>query len=105
MFSPGNEFYMNVSICNPGQSTLDMTPVFAVLDVYGELFFAPGFSSFDHYNRYIVPGQTTIPVIPVFDWPSGAGSASGIRWYAAMTDPEYTALIGVMDVFEFGWQD
>jgi hypothetical protein len=105
MFGPGNHCYCTVYVCNPGQTTYKNTPVFVVLDVYGLYFFAPSFSDFDSYLFDIAPGIQIIEVLPSFNWPSGAGSATGIYWYAAMTDPEMTGLIGNMDTFAFGWYE
>ena len=36
---------------------------------------------------------------------SGAGTASGIIWYAALTDPGMTTLYGEMDTWTFGWSE
>ena len=79
-------------------------PVFVILDVYGMMFFAPSFGAFDYYLDPIPPGMSTIEVLPSFQWPSGAGEAHGINFYAAMTNPEMTALLGDMDICTFGWQ-
>jgi len=105
MFGPGNPCYCTVYVCNPGQATYENTPVFMVLDVYGLYFFAPSFTNFDNYLYDISPGLITVEVLPPFNWPSGAGSASDIYWYAAMTDPEMTGLLGNMDTFAFGWYE
>lgn len=102
-YGPGDECYCDLSICNPGSSTYADIPVFVILDVYGLYFFAPSFSDFDYYIRDIVPGISVISVLPSFQWPYGAGSASGIVWYAALTDPDITQLFGELDVFTFGW--
>ncbi|MBN1354887.1 S8 family serine peptidase [bacterium] len=102
-FTAGDECYCRVYVCNPGSETYVDVPVFAILDVYGLLFFAPSFGDFDCYTMNVTPGMTTIDVLPVFTWPAGAGSASGINWYAAMTDSEITKLFGRFDMFTFGW--
>ena len=52
-----------------------------LLDVYGSLFRAPSFT-----------------------WPPNTGSARGIRFYAALTDPAIHILIGQWDMAEFGWK-
>lgn len=103
MYSPGDPCACTVFVCNPGTETYAGTPVFAVLDVYGNYYFAPAFSDFDRYLMDVVPGESEIEVLPEFIWPAGAGSASGIIWYAAMTNPGMTELFGTMDTFTFGW--
>lgn len=38
-----------------------------------------------------------------FHWPRNTGSAEGILWYAAVTDPGMSSIVGDMDTFSFGW--
>jgi hypothetical protein len=102
-FGPGDECYCDVYVCNPNAETYYDIPVFVILDVYGLYFFAPAFSDFDYYTETVAPGRLTISVIPSFTWPGGVGSASGILWYAAMTDPGITQLFGELGMFTFGW--
>jgi hypothetical protein len=102
-FGPGDECYCDVTICNPNTETYSDIPVFVILDVYGLYFFAPSFSDFDYYVETVAPGILTIPIIPSFTWPGGVGSASGLLWYAAMTDPGITHLFGDLGMFMFGW--
>jgi len=71
--------------------------------VYGALFFAPSFDTFDYYADPVPAGISTIDVLPEFLWPAGAGEAQGIYFYAAMTNPEMTELPGEMDMITFGW--
>lgn len=102
-FGPGDECYCDVLICNNEFEDYTDTPVFVILDVYGNLFFAPEFDDFSFYNQTIYPGIQYIHVIPRFAWPANTGSANGIIWYAAMTNSAMTALFGEMDSFTFGW--
>ncbi|MBN1296706.1 hypothetical protein JXA80_07985, partial [bacterium] len=75
-----------------------------ILDVFGQLFFAPSFSSFDQYTVDVTPGLHTIIVLPEFTWPAGVGSASNLWFYAGMTDPAVTGLLGNYDAVPFGWE-
>ena len=102
-FGAGDECYCDVYVCNTDSTTYTDIPVFVILDVYGMYFFAPSFGSFDHYDDPIPPGLTTIAVLPSFPWPAGAGTATNIVWYAAMTNPQMTALHGDLGTFTFGW--
>ncbi len=101
-FGAGDEYYCNVTFCNTNATTMEETPVFAILDVYGEYFFAPSFSSFDHYTYDLNPGETLINVLDPFVWPSGAGSGTA-TWYAGATNPEITDIIGELDTVSFDW--
>jgi len=100
----GDTFYCRVHACNPEAFTYYDVPLCVVLDVYGQLFFAPGFGEFDHYTLTLNPGITPVTVLPDFTWPSGAGTASGIMFYAGMTDPNMTRLFGTYDAVSFGWE-
>ncbi|MBN1355366.1 S8 family serine peptidase [bacterium] len=102
-FTPGDPCACRVFVCNPDPDGYANMPLFVILDVYGLYFFAPSFSDFDYYSLALVPGEMEIEVLPEFTWPEGAGSASGILWYGAMTDPGITQLFGEMDTWEFGW--
>jgi len=96
--------HCSVHVCNTDPVTYTDVPVFVILDVYGMLFFAPSFGAFDYYDDPIPPGTTTIQVLPSFPWPAGAGEAHDIHFYAAMTNPAMTDLMGDMDMFAFGWR-
>jgi hypothetical protein len=104
-YNPGDTCYCRVLLCNPGSETYVDMPVFVILDVYGSYFFAPTFSDFDHYTVTLPAGSQTQDVLPEFSWPTGAGNASGIYFYAGMTDSEITELIGDYDAFMFGWSE
>jgi immune inhibitor A len=104
-YHPGDTCYCDLRICNPDTVTYSDVPVFVILDVYGLYFFAPSFSDFDYYTQTVESGTTTLTILPVFTWPDGVGTASGILWYAAMTDAAITQLFGEMDIFTFGWAD
>ncbi|MBN1355808.1 hypothetical protein JXA40_06000 [bacterium] len=102
-FRPGSPCSCRVFTCNPTGQTVPDIPLFVILDVSGQYFFAPGFSGLDFYRIDLAPGITEIEVLPEFPWPAGAGSTDGITWLAAMTNPQITRLFGEMDTWEFGW--
>lgn len=102
-FQTGDPFFCRVTACNPGLDTFPDIPLFVLLDVYGSYYFAPGFGGFDYYELNLHPGKTVVEVIPVFSWPPGTGSASGIIFYAGMTNHDMTDLFGMMDFVVFGW--
>ncbi len=106
-YHPGDPCECRVEICNPEAYTWPSTPLFVVLDVWGNYYFAPSFSSttLDHYTVDVPPGVTEVSVIEAFSWPENAGSADGVFWYAAMTNKEMTELFGEMGEWSFGWTD
>jgi len=109
MFAPGDSCGCIARVCNAEGIVIESYPLFVILEVYGSYFFAPSFDPvFDSYleqHRYFDIGTTEIVVIPTFLWPVGVGSANGINWYSALTDPEITQLFGEMDSWTFGWRD
>ena len=104
-FLPGDLCSVHVNIWNPGRVLLRDYPLFVILTISGELFWAPGFDGFDHYTRNFLPGLSEIQVVSEFSWPDGTGTADGIVWYAVLTNPGMTKFVGEMGVFDFGWSD
>jgi len=106
---PSNDFTVNdmvntiVTACNPDTTTVGNIPLFVILDVYGDMYFYPSFTDFGYTVIDLPPGETDFVILPDFPWPPDAGSASGINWYAGMTNPEMTDLLGAYDSFTFGW--
>ncbi len=106
-FTAGETFYLDAMLCNTG-TTLSDTPLFVILDVFGALYFAPGWKAFpgqgiDYYLLTIETGNDLLEIIPPFIWPDGAGSADNLRFHAAMTDPEFTLIIGEADSIPFSF--
>lgn len=103
LFNTGDTCSCVAEICNPGPDSYTQVPLFILLDVYGSYFFYPSFSSFDQTMIDLPVGLQSITVLPGFPWPSGAGAAEHIWWYAAMTDADVTTLFGTLGSWEFGW--
>ncbi len=103
-FTEGDPCDCVVDLCNAELGILLDIPLFVVLDIYGSYYFAPSFDDVDWYKVTVPPGKMTVTVLPEFPWPSNAGSASGIRWLAAMTNSRMTEIIGEMGEFTFGWR-
>ena len=104
-YGPGDLCYCEVDVCNPTDIPESELPIFVILDVFGSLFFAPDFSDFNYYNPVLIPGFTTLHVLPEFTWPAGTGEAEGILWYAGITGADMQYLIGDVDIFSFGWHE
>lgn len=103
----GDTCWCKAHVYNPGklEEGLDI-PLFAILDVYGELFFAPDYNDFSYFTIDDLQADDvqTFTVLPEFVWPEIEGTASGLYWYAGMTNPEMTELLGEMDMLAFGWE-
>lgn len=102
-FREGDPCGCSVLLCNPDAEMVAGVPLFVLLDVYGSYFFAPTYTAFDKFTIDLMPGREEKVILPVFDWPANTGSADGIIWYSAMTNPGMTELFGEMDSWSFGW--
>ncbi len=105
-FQPNDLCYLNIWLCNTSDVPLLDSPVFVILEAFGQYFFAPSWrSTLDYYMLSVEPGKTLLNVLSVFNWPSGSGTASGFVFFAAMTDPDIHYILGEYDLWEFGWQE
>jgi Papain family cysteine protease len=104
-FQPGDLCYCKVDVTNQGSSSMNGYPLFAILDVFGNYYCAPGWNSYSYYTNNYPPGKSTVDVMPSFSWPSGCGSSSGLKWYAAVTNPQISQVVSNVDTFTFGWSD
>lgn len=102
---PGDIVDCTVTIWNPSESTLTGYPFFVMLELFGEIYFAPQFNAFDYYERDFPPGLTTVTILPEFEWPSGAGTTWGPTWFATFTNPEISTFYGHIDTLIFGWRE
>lgn len=102
---PGDSFYCHLNINNVSDIQFSDFPQFVILDIAGTLFFAPAFSAFDYYHDDIMPGQSQIVVLPPFIWPENSGSMSAVWVYAAVTDPQISALVSNFASVSFSWSD
>ena len=85
---------------------MNVVPLFVLLDVYGQYWFAPGWETdLDYYYQLFQPGLTTITAIETFNWPAGAGAADGIRFWSALTNASMTEVLGNVAMVSFGWKN
>lgn len=108
IYHAGDVFYLRAWICNATDGILDGYPLFVLLDVYGDYWFAPEWIYFrdgmDYYSLPFPQGLSEVTVLEPFAWPDIHGEAQGIRFCGALTNPEMTELFGAMDFVEFGWE-
>jgi len=98
-----NAYAINPNLQEPGVNI----PLFVILDVFGELFFAPDFNEFAYYTIADLQSseKQAFSVLEEFPWPDIEGTVNGVFWYAGMTNPEMSDLLGEMDSLEFGWTE
>ncbi|MFC1617949.1 hypothetical protein ACFL2B_01560 [Patescibacteria group bacterium] len=100
-FHPGDPCYVVVDVLT--ESAFGRHNLFLILDVFGSLFFFPSYTTeIDWQEIDVEIEHSQIWAIPEFSWPNGAGSASGLIFYAGITDAEFTPLSN-FETFTFGW--
>jgi hypothetical protein len=103
-FRPGDTCYLEATVCNGHEEPLVGYPLFIILDVYGEYWFAPSWNQeLDYYAFDLPPGPTVFRPVPEFSWPAGDASATGIVFWGALLDPGMTEVAGNIGRFEFGF--
>jgi agmatine/peptidylarginine deiminase len=103
-FQSGDSCRCSVLLCNPGIDTLAGIPLFVILEVAGDYFYAPSFANQDHYMVDLNPGVTMIEIIQAFTWPDNIDFPGTAVFYAAMTDAQITTVIGNWDLWELQWR-
>jgi acyl-homoserine lactone acylase PvdQ len=106
-YRPGDHCQLIATVCNPDSETLQGYPLFVILELAGQYWFAPswvsGEESIDAYMQDFPPGESLIEVIPEFFWPEDAGDGSGALFWGALTDPAVTTVVGELSTWEFSW--
>ena len=105
MFKPGDTCSCKVDVMNKGSQAVSNQPLFVILGILDEYYFAPSFNSFDKYSQTFSPGSQSVNVLNSFPWPSNCGTFNGVKWYAAFTDPGMTTLASNLSQWTFGWTD
>jgi len=96
----GDLFDLRVTIENPGAA--QDADLYVLLDVFGSYFFYPTWGQDVSYESISLPESDTYSnQLLTFTWPAGAGSASGINFYAAIFSPGTFDLIGNFDAVSF----
>ena len=100
----GNSFLLTREIHNTTGSDLTADE-YVLLDVYGEYWFAPTWTQEAQFQVTGTGPNSVDAEIPLdFFWPSGAGSASGIRFWGGIVESGTANLIDY-DMVEFEWAE
>jgi M6 family metalloprotease-like protein len=104
MYHAGDEFKLSLKIDNPGPQV--STDVYVLLDVYGQFYyFWPTWSETLNFDTRDLPtGHDSTEILLTFDWPSGAGAGSNIRFWAALLDHTTLQLLGNYDYCPAAWE-
>ena len=104
-FDPGDSFYVNAVITNPGE-TLEQIPLFVILDAGGYYWFWPRWKTLpeiDWRSLNVPTGISSQVIIEPFEWPEVDGSGAGLSFWAALLDPDMQEILGIYDRQEWGY--
>ena len=105
-FTPGSPCNLTASIYNQCPDYSGQLPMFIALEAGGYFWFYPTWTDDLQYTMVnVTPGSKNMTIIDSFLWPTGTGSASGIHFYGLFTKPDFSALMGDINYWEFGWED
>jgi len=110
-FKPGDECWLNASICNPGPQIYYNLKFFLVLDINtGDYWFYPGWKHFPPEIDYEIIEQLNIEIIekeilPTFYWPPNCGSMTNIKFISLLMDEAMSEIIGNIATWEFGFSE
>ncbi len=111
MVHPGDPFWFNGYLCNPGPSKTDV-PVCFALEVFGEYWFWPSWThyappdalGFDYHVFDVPVGETEVLVVSPFTWPdTGDTEVTGLHFYGAMLDAGMNSILGELGIVEWGY--
>jgi hypothetical protein len=103
MFYPGDTCRITVNVNNTG-SGIFQTILLVVLDVYGTMYFWPGWTPVPDREFVSVPSRdSAIDVLQDFVWPQNAGWATGIYFHAGIMNANMTDILSNIDSWRFGW--
>ncbi len=112
IFHPGESFQLDGFLNNPSSTSLSDTPLFIMLDVYGEFFFWPSWRHFNPSNPDTIdfeylsvpPGSTQVDLFPSFIWPdTGDAAVDNLAFYAAMLNQNFSSILGESAVVIWGF--
>lgn len=102
IYEAGDTCILSLMLRNPGPT--DTVDEFLILDVFGEYWFWPSFEQdLDFRTKTIPQGFEEFETVLEFVWPSGAGAADGIIFWAACLDSGTTNL-ECWDMVSFGFR-
>lgn len=79
---------------------------FIVLDAYGEFFFHPDWSQDVGWSVVdLLSKEVRDLIVLEFEWPGGVGSASGLKFYGAVTTVTDFSLLSNLAAVEFGYTE
>lgn len=105
MIHPGEEFHVTAYLDNPGAPLVNV-PTFVFLEIEGIYWFWPSWDweLFDFLYESVPTGSTELTILDRFDWPdTGNDAVTGLRFWGAMLDDTFAAILGEFAMVEWGY--
>lgn len=107
-FRPGDQFRLDLNCLNPGPSIT--VNLFIVLEIpvgaESLFYYWPSWQPVvDFQQRTLAANQNSLENIMLFEWPTGSGSFSGLKFWSAFLDPATYTLIGEADIEEWSYEE
>jgi hypothetical protein len=110
-FSAGMPCYLSAIVCNASGSDLGTVPFFCLLEANGYYWFYPGWKDEPDWTEQDIPsGEVRIEIIGDFIWPETGNDTNKrkpdefpLQFISAMTDPDFTQIIGQTGTWQFGY--
>jgi len=92
-YQAGDEFRLSLGLRNPKPEPVE-TNVYVALELNGQVWFWPEWNRQPDTEQRILPsGCFSDEILMEFTWPAGAGTAQGLRFWAALTTPDTNELL------------
>jgi len=103
-YAPGDRFALISQTLNPYPALI--VRHYLALDVAGSYWFWPSWTPDIDFANWTIPGPGNSRFTYLdFSWPSGAGSASGITFWAVLLDPSGTELVSDLVSCQFSFSE
>lgn len=103
-FIEGDWFSLTIAAQNPNATTMNLD-AYVCLDVYGSYFFWDSWGQDIDYVAITLPASGSWnETLLQFDWPAGAGAASGLAFYSVLTGQGNFDIASNIEVIMFCFQ-
>jgi hypothetical protein len=106
IFHPGDACGLKAVLVNQSGPPRTDVPLYVLLEIQGAFYYWPRWRTHvDHDEVDLPTGTSELWIIPLFQWPAGAGQGDNIRFHAALLDATQTRIEGFYSTWEFSYAE